>query len=140
MASASARSAMVLATLRMRSWARALKCRSSMACLRIAWQDGEISQNSRIWRGFMRALTAGLECVAKTRSLTLTHPCHAGSDVGRRFFGGGRGQSVVFHRRRFDVNVDAVKERTRDALSVTFDLGLGAAAIAFGVTVETARK
>jgi hypothetical protein len=49
------------------------------------------------------------------------------------------GEFVVIHQRDFDVEVDAVQQRARDALALLFDLAWGATAFTLDVAVESAR-
>jgi hypothetical protein len=50
-----------------------------------------------------------------------------------RLFAPGAGNVAVFDGRDFDVEIDAVEERTGNALSVTVDLGRAATAFAFEI-------
>src|SRR5205085_11406890 len=56
---------------------------------------------------------------------------------GGRFFDARAGNVAVFDRRHFDMEIDAIKERTGDSLAITVDLMRAAAAFAFQIAEVT---
>src|ERR1700748_3466537 len=55
------------------------------------------------------------------------------------FFGLGAGNVAVFDGGHFDVEIDAIEERTGNSLAITMDLGRPAAAFAFQIAKVSAR-
>lgn len=92
---------------------------------------------NRTIRADLRVGHAGVGGCAGTLEpveLAAARSLHAGADIGGRFpmffiaeLGDGK-------RRRFDVQVDTVEQRTADARSVALNLGGRAPALVFGVT------
>src|SRR5438874_2370712 len=76
---------------------------------------------------------------AKARVLTLTSSSHAAPDVRRRL---GRWVAAKLLRsegRSFDVQIDAIEQRTRDPSAVAANVGGGASTLAAGVREEPTR-
>jgi hypothetical protein len=80
------------------------------------------------------------QSVAEPPGLPRADHFNARPNDGGRFFRSTGGQCVVFHRRRLDVDIDAVEQWPRNPLPVAFDLSLRTAALALGVAVLAARK
>src|SRR5690348_3874314 len=60
------------------------------------------------------------------------------ANSGRAFLGPLTGDVAVFHGRHFDVQIDAIEQRSRDSLAITLHLDRAAAAFAFKVAEVTA--
>ena len=146
---AASRSAMVRATLRMRSWARALRpcccmARSSRRSasvessqkVRICWVDiWALAKMARL--GAREEPLVRLAVLEEAGVLALAGGEDAGADLGGAFGGGAAAELFVLHGGDFDVDVDAVEQRAADLGDVALDHGRGAHAVA-GLVVEVA--
>lgn len=74
----------------------------------------------------------------ETGALGFAGALDAFANGGRRFFGARAGDVAVFDGGHFDVEVDAIEERTRNALAITVDLRRTATAFAFQIAEVTA--
>ena len=137
--SAASRSAIVRATFRMRSCARAESPR------RVTAVSSNFSPSA-----LNRAVLADQRRVASGRSrrrlfagesfqLAAARTDHAFAHGGGIFDGGFAAQFLIFHRGDFDVNVDAVQQRAGNFRDVALDLRRAAVAFARGVAEEAAR-
>jgi hypothetical protein len=71
-------------------------------------------------------------------ALFLAGALDAFANSGGRLFAPRAGDIAIFHGRHFNVEIDAIEERTRDALAVTMDLGGAAAAFTFKIAEVSA--
>jgi len=74
----------------------------------------------------------------KARLLALARATDAIPDRGGAFFGAGAANVAVFHRRNFDMEIDAIEQRSGDSLAVTLDLERTTAAFAFQIAEVSA--
>jgi hypothetical protein len=75
----------------------------------------------------------------ETGPLLFAGALDAFADGSRRFFGAGAGDVAIFDGGNFDVEIDAVEQRSGNPLAITVDLRRSAAAFAFQVAEVTAR-
>ena len=81
----------------------------------------------------------GFSFASETRFLDGAGLQNAFKDRRGRFSRTATGEFLEGHCRRFDMDVDAIEERTGDAVAVALDLDTGAAALALRVAVKSAR-
>src|SRR5439155_25111247 len=69
--------------------------------------------------------------IAKTLLLAFTRLHHSAANRSRVFFGALAGDVSIFDCRHFDVQIDAIEQRSGDSLPITLHLDRTATAFAF---------
>ena len=106
---------MVRATLRMRSWARAVSPCCCMARSRSFSASGPSSQiGANLAGSHLRVGVDFFFGLGESLALELARGEHAGANVGRAFAGGSSAQFAVLDGGNLDVDVDAIEQRAGD--------------------------
>src|ERR1044072_8741919 len=100
-----------------------------------SWDSSLSWQCCLIWRGPIRAVAIHFGVGMETAALFFARALDAVSNSGGRVFRSRAGDVAIFHGGDFDVEIDAVEERARDALAITLDLDRAATALAFQIAV-----
>src|SRR6266480_4807870 len=77
--------------------------------------------------------------IAETLLLNMTPANNALADGGRAFLSAFAGDVAIFDCGHFNVQIDSVEQRTRDALAISLDLERATAAFAFEIAKIAAR-
>src|SRR5947207_13279612 len=84
---------------------------------------------------------AAIDFLVGAKARLLPFPCtsHAITNRCGTFLCSGARDIAVFHGRNFDVQIDAIEQRSGDSLPITLDLERSALAFAFQIAEVSAR-
>jgi hypothetical protein len=103
-----------------------------------SWDSSLSVQCCFIWRGPIRALQLIL-FGTKAHLLPRSRPPYAIPNCRGTFFHARARNIAIFHRRNFDVEIDAIKRWSGNSPPITLDLERPATAVAFQIAKLSAR-